>query len=347
MEGNGLPPRISTAFFLEQVVTTNWDTFFEEYSGATPIVVPEDYAFWDVPGRKVFKLHGSMHNLGTIVATAEDYEKCYRRLRDGVVGASLRHLLATKQVVFIGYSFSDSDLNRILRFLKKELADVIPRSYVVSPHGYAGTDFAQDRVIQTDGAYFIQMLKEAAVALGRMRPDSVYESVRIFRGRVREAHLATAREFIKTANPAIVHCLSYQDGLLHALDRIEAFESSGRYSDPHANHGMLPTYMRAFRGAVRKREYYDASYIDGYINGMLTLELSPKEMREIPTYRVWGSAGDLTSLRAFQRSVRQAAALHKAATAQAVRYAKNLHKNELLASHAPFVDVSGYADVAR
>ncbi len=132
---------LATAFFLDQIITTNWDTYFEDYAAATPIVIPDDYAFWDLEGRKVFKLHGSMHNLSTLVATEHDYDDCYRRLRGGIIGASLRHLLATKQVVFIGYSFGDPDLNRILRFLRRELADVLPRSYLVTPHGYQGTDF--------------------------------------------------------------------------------------------------------------------------------------------------------------------------------------------------------------
>jgi hypothetical protein len=42
-------------FSVENIVTTNWDTNFEDVCGATPIVVPDDYAFWDMPGRKVLR----------------------------------------------------------------------------------------------------------------------------------------------------------------------------------------------------------------------------------------------------------------------------------------------------
>ena len=165
---------LATAYFLRYVVTTNWDTYFEEIAAATPIVNPDDYAFWNVEGRKVFKLHGSMHNLSTIVATKADYDRCYRRLRTGIIGSTFQHLLATKRVVFVGYSFGDSDLNRMLRYLRRELADILPRSYVVTPHGYRGTEFPAERVIQTDGTFFIQKLKDIAVERHALRdPEAV------------------------------------------------------------------------------------------------------------------------------------------------------------------------------
>ena len=84
---------MATIPWLDQIVTTNWDTFFETVAGAIPIVTPEDYAFWDMPGRHVFKIHGSISNLGTLVVTSRDYQRCYRRLVRGVIGSSLQHIL--------------------------------------------------------------------------------------------------------------------------------------------------------------------------------------------------------------------------------------------------------------
>lgn len=167
---------LATAHFMSDIVTTNWDTLFEDYSAATPFVVPDDYAFWEVGRRKVFKLHGSMRNLGTIVATTRDYQRCYRRLRGGTIGATFKHMLATRSIVFIGYSFGDFDLNRLIAFVKREMGDVLPRSYLVTPHGYEGDDFPQDRVVRTDGTYFIERLKDAAINLGFMRPGRHLQS---------------------------------------------------------------------------------------------------------------------------------------------------------------------------
>jgi hypothetical protein len=98
---------LSTLFMIESIVTTNWDDYFEQETGAIPFVSAEDFAFWSVPGRKVFKIHGSINNLGSIVATTEDYEECYERLQTGILGSSLKMMLATKTILYIGYSFSD------------------------------------------------------------------------------------------------------------------------------------------------------------------------------------------------------------------------------------------------
>lgn len=93
--------QLGTLFPIDEIVTTNWDTYFEELCFATPIVEPHDYAYWNLPGRKVFKIHGSTNNVGSLVATEQDYAECYERLRTGLVGASLKHMLATKVLVFL------------------------------------------------------------------------------------------------------------------------------------------------------------------------------------------------------------------------------------------------------
>jgi hypothetical protein len=43
---------LSTIFQIDNVITTNWDDFFERECGARPYVSPEDFALWEMPGRK-------------------------------------------------------------------------------------------------------------------------------------------------------------------------------------------------------------------------------------------------------------------------------------------------------
>jgi NAD-dependent SIR2 family protein deacetylase len=71
---------LATLYLADVIVTTNWDDYFERECGATPFVAPEDFAFWDVPGRKVFKLHGSVNSYSSLVATRPDYEACFERM---------------------------------------------------------------------------------------------------------------------------------------------------------------------------------------------------------------------------------------------------------------------------
>lgn len=95
---------LSTIPHLDIIFTTNWDDFFERECYATPIVTGQDYVVLeDTPGRKVFKLHGSINSFGSIIATENDYRKCYRRLNTGVIGGKLKLLLMSKTVVFLGF----------------------------------------------------------------------------------------------------------------------------------------------------------------------------------------------------------------------------------------------------
>src|SRR5690606_30134800 len=110
----------------------NWDDYFERECNAIPIVTAEDFAFYNVEARKVFKIHGSISNYGSIVATSEDYTRCYKNLQTGIIGSFLKTILATKVVVFVGYSFSDFDFNKIYNYLKKEMGNILPHCYIVT-----------------------------------------------------------------------------------------------------------------------------------------------------------------------------------------------------------------------
>ena len=59
---------ISTIYKIKEIITTNWDDFFERECGSNPIVIPEDFIFWQNPGRKVLKIHGSINNYGSPIS---------------------------------------------------------------------------------------------------------------------------------------------------------------------------------------------------------------------------------------------------------------------------------------
>ena len=90
---------LSTLFYVDTYVTTNWDDYFERECGATPFVNPGDFALWNTRGRKVFKLHGSVSNLGSVVATDRDYRRAHMQLERGTLGAVLKLMLATKTII--------------------------------------------------------------------------------------------------------------------------------------------------------------------------------------------------------------------------------------------------------
>jgi len=80
----------------------------------------------------VFKIHGSINNYGSIIATEEDYKKCYKNLSSGLIGSRLKMVLATKVELFLGYSFGDKDFNKIYNLLRKEMNGILPHAYIIT-----------------------------------------------------------------------------------------------------------------------------------------------------------------------------------------------------------------------
>jgi hypothetical protein len=204
---------LATIHPIRDIITTNWDRLFEEITDAIPIVTPEDYAFWDLPERKVFKIH--------------------RRLRTGLIGSSLKHLLATKTIVFAGYSFRDADFNRIYSYLQKEMQEILPRSFIVTVDRNFPTDkHKASTVIYTDGAHFLSELKRILVEQKVMFPDSNYEGLVSVLDQANEANIELFDRLPCNTNPAVIYAASYQDSLRHAVQRILARQGTGEYSDP-------------------------------------------------------------------------------------------------------------------
>lgn len=74
---------ISSLYVLNDIITTNWDDFFERECNFDAFVYDSDLAFWDASRRRVMKIHGSITNFGSIVATSADYRRSFKRLNDG------------------------------------------------------------------------------------------------------------------------------------------------------------------------------------------------------------------------------------------------------------------------
>ena len=78
--------QISTMPYFNTFVTTNWDRNFEEYCRAKPFVYETDMRFWNLPNRRVLKIHGTIDDYSSLVATREDYDNCSESLKSSLIG---------------------------------------------------------------------------------------------------------------------------------------------------------------------------------------------------------------------------------------------------------------------
>lgn len=264
---------LSTFFPVKNIVTTNWDTYFENLCFATPFVYDPDLAFWEVAERRVLKIHGSITQLGSIVATKTDYDDCEARLNSSVIGSLLKTILATQTVIFIGYSLSDSDFLNVFNFVKKQMSLLHKQPYVVNPSSEACAKFEQAGFIsiKTDGTFFLSQIKKHATSLGRLLDDEMYQSAEALLAEVEVQHSLFAESANINEHPECIFSFFYQDGLIHSLERALTLRNSGCYSNPEYLNNFVESYRATIQQYKFDRRYEEVAYIEGYIRGLLFL----------------------------------------------------------------------------
>lgn len=328
---------LSQIYLIKDIITTNWDDFFERECGAIPYVTGEDFVFWDLPDRRVLKIHGSIQNYGSLVATEEDYKKCYSSLNKGIIGSFLKTLLATKVLVFIGYSFGDDDFNRIQKYLENEMKGLIPHSYIITLDERAQERFENQNLtpIITDGSYFIDTLKQILVNDHTLIDENIFYYVDALLEVVQEIH-SQVSEISFHKNPEIIYTLSYQDGLLHAFERILARKKTGEYSHPCHIISFINSYAKLRKEKIRKRAYFDAAYIDGYIEGLMLLVVDEEERGKLSPFYLFGHKGQIKSFNEYLEIIDSGISFHKQARIQAEKLASK-SMLETVPHHIPFL----------
>lgn len=280
---------LSTIAHINKVITTNWDTAFEDYCQARPFVVDEDYAFYDLPGRKVFKIHGSIRNVSSLIATDEDYQRREEEFHTSAMGSSLKHFLATETVVFVGFSLTDPDFQNVYRGLLEGLARSRPPAYVVDPFGAQLAGKFGLRVIEADGTQFLHELKDRLVRDDLLFADAVL-------GRV-EALLYAAEDARRTLEVSdwrdsapLFYSLSYLDGMIDAAGRSLARAPSGEVMEKNHLAHIIRTYDRLLVKAVEVERWWDAAYIDGYRIVLYSFFMEDKDVRTIDLYQAFDSS---------------------------------------------------------
>lgn len=259
---------LATLHPVDTIVTTNWDMFFEEDCGASPFVFAEDMAYWDVPERRVLKIHGTINSYGSIVATTSQYRESRARLQTSIIGSILKLIVCTKTIVYVGYSANDSDFLFLHDFVRGQIKDLQSQPYVVTPHPTSEELQSFESLglepIIGDGVTFIQHVKSHAQETQHHLPDSFYDDVEAMLCHVQAAHGQLYDELDMFEHPEIIICACYQDGLMHALHRILTLRKTGMHSCRRRNYNVHESYADLQKRFVREERYDDVAYVEGY-----------------------------------------------------------------------------------
>jgi len=334
---------LSTLFPVQTIVTTNWDKYFEEECLATPFVTDQDIVFWDNLERRVLKIHGSINNYGSIVATTNDYKKCETRLNNNLIGSVLKTILATQTIIFIGYSFNDSDFIAIWDFVTKQMGDFKRQAFVVTPFENDRRHFEDKGLIPiiTDGTYFISQVKKHFIKTQCMLPDYIYEKAEIVLEIIYEAHELLLEEFNSQEFPQIIIAASYQDGVIHALERTINLRCSGEYSHLCNVQNTVKEYEKLRKKSLTQKRYGDVAYIQGYINGLISLLACSEEEEAFlppPLFFAFG-AKNIFDFEEYKEIINDLPNLHKASYKHVLKVVNKLSKedNNIVFHHRPWL----------
>lgn len=99
---------------VDGVITTNYDTLAEQlFDSFTRYVGQGELLLSDAQFiGEIYKIHGSISSPNSLVLTAQDYEKF--DARDKYLAAKLLTIFAEHPVLFMGYSFSDQNIRKII-----------------------------------------------------------------------------------------------------------------------------------------------------------------------------------------------------------------------------------------
>lgn len=259
---------LATMPYLEDIVTTNWDTYFEEECDATPFISGEDIALWTMAGRKVLKIHGSITNLASIVATEDDYARRLEDMNTNLMGSFLRNFLATRTVVFVGYSLTDWNFRWLYETLMKDMKDYAPSAYFVSPSGINSEDEKKFKLktIKTSGVKFLQDLKQANLGKCFIK-DSNYARVFKYSMDIDEAE-TVGKTISHKEYPAVIYSWAFHDGAKDSCYRIMVRRPSGEYSSRQYVKDRIKVYEGLADTAWDEERYWDHAYILGYLTPM-------------------------------------------------------------------------------
>jgi hypothetical protein len=121
--------------FIEHIVTTNFDTLFEQAYGSDKLHVVTDgtqLPYQDFSKTTLYKVHGSIENLNSLVLTEEDYRAFYTK-SDKLLWGYIESLMATRTLLFVGYGLEDPNVLGLFEQLLDTLGSNMRNAYLVAP----------------------------------------------------------------------------------------------------------------------------------------------------------------------------------------------------------------------
>jgi hypothetical protein len=150
------PNHVAAVKAFRFIVTTNWDLLFE--AACRRIGYPyqvlsrnEDAPNFNYDQHNLLKIHGSVDQPLTLIATSEDYEGYPDTHAQLLI--RLTELLYNNTVVFVGYALRDEHVRRLLSYIRRQRGAWARRAYAVGYFDAVRSRLLDKRNIQAINVY--------------------------------------------------------------------------------------------------------------------------------------------------------------------------------------------------
>lgn len=121
----------------KNIFTTNYDSLLESAINNSVAITNEKQIaiIGNNNNTKVFKMHGHLQDPDSLVITSSDYNKIFsNNTLNNTLWTHAKALVATKTVLFLGYSVEDSNFNVLLEGLTSSVGNNRKEFYFVAPN---------------------------------------------------------------------------------------------------------------------------------------------------------------------------------------------------------------------
>lgn len=328
---------LSTIPCINEYVTTNWDRNFEEVCCAKPFSYDEDMRFWDLPRRKVLKIHGTIDNYSSLVASRSDYERAEQKLHVSLIGSALKSILSRKTCIFIGYSLQDDDFRAIFRFVEEAQGAFSKTHYFVNPRSHYNGEIRNIISIKTDGTFFLKAIKDHLGSSPCVLKDTMFEEVSNALSVIKQKHLELWEKFNPAHYPQTLASAFYQDGLIHGYRLILDESNTGRFSHSCEVVHMIKAYDKKISDMGRRRMYLQVAYFSGFQNALVSIASAAIDDRFVAVPAYFHNGVGVLEDDVFHTMLGQLPELHKGVYRQSVDAIQKLRGKELVLQVKPWL----------
>ncbi|MCE5174907.1 MAG: SIR2 family protein [Bacteroidales bacterium] len=117
------------------IITTNYDNTLESVYGDTCNIIINDSDCSSIDKNKVsiLKVHGDLMYPESIIITRSDYIRYFDTQNNPILWNMVRAIMATKNILFIGYGYEDDNVESILFNINKSIGDKRKEMFLLAP----------------------------------------------------------------------------------------------------------------------------------------------------------------------------------------------------------------------